>query len=232
MYTTGPYNKLNESEQWIRLTDGCPNKCPYCYAPEKLEWYEFPKLERNFVKIMDMNLLASPHAKKIIQELGNKLVGGKKVYYELICGIDYRYLTDEIAKLLKENRFINIRFAWDRSMNDQKIMKQTIKKLLRAGYKSDTLSCFMLCDWKISKIECERKLDLLKVWRVKVNDCWYDNATAPNYQLNNWSLEESKDFRRKCRRHNIMVRYGVDLTWKQETKLSSDTKEKQTFLNE
>ena len=29
-YSKGEYNKIVGDEQWIRLTEGCPNKCSYC----------------------------------------------------------------------------------------------------------------------------------------------------------------------------------------------------------
>ena len=68
---------------------------------------------RNEVLIYDMNLLCKPEALSIIKELGQKGVNKKVVYYELVCGIDFRFLTLEIARALKASRFRNIRLAWD-----------------------------------------------------------------------------------------------------------------------
>jgi hypothetical protein len=96
-YSYGPYNKNNETEQWIRITEGCPHHHEYCYEPKEIKVFGIPEIVRNTVKIMDMNLLCKPEALGIIKELGEKRVSGKVVYYELICGVDFRFLTQEIA---------------------------------------------------------------------------------------------------------------------------------------
>lgn len=112
-YSYGPYNKFNDIEQWIRITEGCPHNCPYCYEPQIIKTFVIPKIIRTKVKIMDMNLLCKKEALQIIRTLGEKKVDGKVVYYELICGLDYRFLTPQIADALKKYRFKRIRIAWD-----------------------------------------------------------------------------------------------------------------------
>jgi hypothetical protein len=49
-----------------------------------------------------MNLLCHKEALDIIKFLGDQKVNNKVVYYELLCGIDYRFLTQEIANALKK----------------------------------------------------------------------------------------------------------------------------------
>lgn len=51
-YNREQYNVLNKTEQWIRLGDGCPNNCEYCYCPINIIQYEIPEIVRNDVKIM------------------------------------------------------------------------------------------------------------------------------------------------------------------------------------
>jgi len=213
-YSRGTYNKSNEIEQWIRISEGCPNNCEFCRETKecgtKPIYFEIPKMVRNQVKIMDMNLIYKPLAYDIINALGQLRVNNKVVYYELICGVDWRFMTQEKANALKQNRFINIRFAWDHTLQHQMKIKDCVSMLLKAGYKSKELSCFIICDWKISYDDCLRKLDLLKIWNIKVNDCWYDNVVSPNFQCNYWTLEQCKDFRKKCRKHNQMILFGID----------------------
>jgi hypothetical protein len=72
------------------------------------------------------------------------------------------------------------------------------------------LSCFIICDWQIPYEDCLKKLDLLKIWGVKVNDCWFDNVVSPNFQCKYWTLEQCKEFRKKCRKHNQMILFGID----------------------
>ncbi len=213
-YARGPYNKFDEEEQWIRISEGCPNYCEFCRETKECGkepiYFPIPEIVRNKVKIMDMNLIYKQRALEIINELGSKTVDGKVVYYELICGIDWRYMTQEIADALKQNRFVNVRFAWDHALQQQMKMKDCIDVLLKAGYNSKGLSCFIICDWKVSYEDCLRKLDLLKIWKVKVNDCWFNNTTSPKFQYNYWTPEQCKDFRKKCRKHNQLVLFGID----------------------
>ena len=222
-YARGQYNKFNESEQWIRISEGCPNGCEYCRETKECGkepiYLPIPEIIRNKVKIMDMNLIYKPKALKIIKELGQKKVGGKVVEYELICGIDWRYLTQEISDSLKQNRFKNIRLAWDYGFYLQMKIKDAIEKLKKAEYKAKEISVFIVCNWKISYEECLRKLDLLKVWNVKVNDCWFDNQLSPNIKPIYWTKEQIKDFRRKCRKHNQLVIFGIDPEYINQQKL-------------
>lgn len=209
-YSYGPYNKFNSREQWVRLTEGCPHNCPFCYEPTEIKVFEIPEIVRNKVKIMDMNLLCKKEALTIIKTLGRKKVKGKVVHYELICGIDHRFLTQEIADALKTARFRRMRLAWDWGYEDQFLIKSAVGKLLKAGYKSNDLMVFMICNWRIPYRENLLKLDLCKVWRVKVCDCYFDGQTSPNIVPVFWSSSEIKRFRKKVRKHNQLVNFGVD----------------------
>jgi hypothetical protein len=213
-YSKGSYNKIGDEEQWIRISEGCPNDCEFCRETfengVKPIYYNIPNIERNSVKIMDMNLLYKPKCIEILNELGNKKVSNRVVYYELICGIDYRFMTQEKANALKNNRFKNIRLAWDHQITEQKKIKQCINYLLKAGYKSKEIMIFMVCNWKISYDDNLFKLDLCKIWNVKVADCYFDNQLSPNIKPIHWSIENIKNFRKKCRTHNQMVLFGID----------------------
>lgn len=213
-YSYGAYNKSNDKEQWIRITEGCPHNCPWCYEPQKFKCFGIPEIVRNKVKIMDMNLLAKPKAIWIIKELGEKRVDNKVVYYEMICGIDYRFLTPDMANVLKEARFKKIRIAWDWGIDHQFRIKKGIEKLLKAGYKPKEIMIFMICNWKIPFEHNCRKLDLCKVWNVQVADCWYDNQMSPGIIPIHWSAQDIKTFRKRCRKHNQLVNFGVDPEFK------------------
>ena len=209
-YSLGVYDKSNEKEQWVRITEGCPHNCPYCYEPQESKVFGVPEIIRNDVKIMDMNLLYKKEALGIIKELGLKKVNGKVVYYELVCGVDYRFLTQEIANALKQARFNKIRLAWDWFYKDQLMIKDGIDYLLKAGYKPNRIMVFMICNWKIPFEECCKKLDLCKIWGVQVSDCYFDNQTSPNIIPIHWQAEQIKTFRKKCRTHNQLVNFRID----------------------
>lgn len=217
-YAKGPYNVLDENEQWIRLSEGCPHGCPFCrekYENPELIVYEIPEIVRNKVKILDMNLLCHEESLKIIEELGRRKVGGKVVYYELICGIDYRFLTTELAVALKQARFKDIRVAWDGPFELQKEIKNKTQLLLNAGYARKDIMVFMICNWKIPYEENLRKMDLCKIWNFKIHDGYFDNQLPPNVKPLYWTEEQIKDFRIKTRKHNHLVNFGIDPELKQ-----------------
>ena len=210
IYHSEPYNKFDENEQWIRITDGCPNGCEYCYAPKELMVYPIPEIIRNSVKIMDMNLLVQEGALNIIKDLGSRKVKEKNVYYELVCGIDYRRLTFEIARALKTCHFIKMRFAWDYGFIKQHEIKAAINCLIKAGYRPKDIMVFILYNWKIPFSENIKKLDLLKVWGVMVADCCFDNQLSPNFKPIHWTMPELITFRQICRKHNQLINFGID----------------------
>ena len=209
-YSLGAYNDSNKEEQWIRLTEGCPNNCPYCAEPQEIKVFNIPKIIRNNVKILDMNLLCKKESLKIIKELGKQRVNGKVIYYELSCGIDYRFLTPELAKALKENRFIKVRLAWDWYIYYQKQIRKAIKILSDVGYRPEELTLFMICNWLVPYKHNLFKLDLCKVWSVKVADCYFDNQLSPHIKPIHWKPEEIKDFRKKVRKHNQLINFKID----------------------
>lgn len=207
-------NRTKGDKQSIKLSEGCPHLCPFCYEGNKLVVFPIPSIRKNFVEIWDMNFLWQPNILNRIKELGKITVDDKVVYYDAVCGFDYRLMTQEIADTLKTSRFTNIRIAWDWFMKDQHKIRDTIDMFEKAGYvnryhrKPDT-TCFMLANWKIPYDECIRKLDLLKVWNVKVCGCCFDGGyriAIPEY----WTDKEINDFREKCRKHNQIVGFGID----------------------
>jgi len=209
-YSYGSYNKFNSKEQWIRITEGCVHNCPFCYEPTELKVFAIPEIVRTFVKIMDMNLLCKNEALRLIKELGEKRVNGKVVFYQLICGIDHRFLTKEIAIALKESRFKRIRLAWDWHYEDQFQILDAIKKLEKVGYYRKDLMVFMICNWRITYEENLKKLDLCKVWNVKVCDCYFDGQISPNIIPMFWTAQQIRDFRKRVRKHNQLVNFGID----------------------
>ncbi len=209
-YSTGPYNKRNETEQWIRISQGCPNKCAFCYEPVEEIVFPVPTIERNLVKIMDMNLLSKPTVMDILTKLAESRVNGRVIYYELVCGVDYRFLTPIIAKMLKVSRFKRMRLAWDFAYKEQFKIKKVIDMLLTAGYRNKDLMIFMICNWQISYEECIEKMYLCAIWRVKIADCYFDGQVSPKIEPIGWTQQQIKDFRRKVRKHNQLVNFGID----------------------
>lgn len=202
--------------QRIELHRGCPwaDIHEYCYAPHTSKVnidFPIPKIERNNVEILDMNPLArkGKDILEVINQLGEIRVDGKVVHYEFICGVDFRLFTQEIADAMKLCRFVRPRLAWDGPLSEQHKIKDAIQIFLKAGYKREDLMLFMIVNWRVPFRECLRKLDIMKVWGVKVCDCCYDGGyevAVPEH----WTLEEMDAIRRISRKHNQLVLFGID----------------------
>jgi len=210
-YSTGPYNKMNDKEQWIRISQGCPNQCPFCYEPPERKRFPIPTIERNIIKIMDMNLLAQQSdVVEILRWFGEQRGNKKVVHYELVCGIDHRFLTPLLAEALKKSRFQKIRLAWDFGYANQFKIRKALKMLMVAGYRPREMTVFMICNWRITYEECLKKLYLCAIWSVKVADCYFDGQVSPNIEPIGWTAEQIKDFRKRVRKHNQLVNFGID----------------------
>lgn len=211
-YSYGPYNKYNDTEQWVRITEGCPHNCPFCYEPQEIKVFDIPKIVRNIVKIMDMNFLVPKKKPLEILKFLPIRVNGKIVEYEFICGIDYRFLTSEIAKEMKKHHFKRLRIAWDWFLKDQYKIRDALKIFYDVGYKPKDIIVFMICNWHIFYEENCKKLDLCKVWNVKVADCYYDNQTRifEKFLPIGWTTEQAHNFRREVRKHNQLVNFKID----------------------
>jgi len=212
-YSKGPQNIITDDYQVIRLSEGCPHKCPWCFEWREIgdDWHIFsiPEIVRRDVRITDMNLLAKSKALGLIKRFKDIRLDKRVIYPWLVCGIDYRFLSLEIAQALKDSRFVNMHIAWDWRYSDQKKIKKAVDMLKKVGYRD--ISIFMICNHPaVSYRENCKKLDLCKYWGVKVNDCWYDNQTSPNILPVAWSIDQIKSFRKAVRKHNQIVGFGID----------------------
>lgn len=210
-YGKPQYNKVIGKIQRIETHRGChwAKLHDYCYEPQEMTDFPIPEITQNQVQILDMNFLCRKNVLRTIRDLRLIRVKKKVVYYEAVCGFDYRLLNQDIAKELKLSRFIKPRLAWDGCFSEQMKIKDAIGMFLKVGYKAKEIMLFMIVNWKIPKTECERKLNLMKVWNVKVCDCCYDGGykhCTPEF----WTGKELTEFRAKCRKHNQLVNFGID----------------------
>jgi hypothetical protein len=208
-YNKPQYSAVVGNVQRIELHRGCPWHHEYCYEPQINEDFPIPEIVRNTVEILDMNFLVRKDALEVLKQLGEIRVNTKVVEYEFICGLDFRFLTQDIANQLKASRVTRPRLAWDEPFSEQKKIKKAVEMLVKAGYKRNELMLFMIVNWIIPYSECLRKLDLMKVWGVKVCDCCYDggySVAVPVY----WTQAEISSIRRISRKHNQLVLFGIN----------------------
>lgn len=107
------------------LTRGCPNSCGFCIVAGKegrcsrkvadlSEWHKNQKT----IKLLDPNILACNDREKLIEQL---ISSGAKIDYTQ--GLDARFITDDIAKLICKTNVIMVHFAFDLMENEQSICK-------------------------------------------------------------------------------------------------------------
>ena len=208
-YHSEPYNKYDNKQQWIRISDGCPSNCPFCYCPTELKQYPIPKIIRNEVHILDFNLLAQPKRLDILKELSKLRVNNKKVNLYAKGGFDKHYCDKETVKAIKKGNFKEIILAWNWDYKQEFLsLFDSINLFLKNGYKRSHIAVYIICNWKIPYEECIKKLDVLKIWNVKCFDCYYDNQTLPNVFPVYWTYKELKSFRMKCRTHNQLILFN------------------------
>ena len=215
-YQRGFYNKVNDKEQWIRLSDGCYRNCWNCYCPTDKLSYDLPTITRNKVRFLDMNFLyAHSDVLGILTKLPTIKVDKKVVKYTFLCGLDFTLLNLHILKLCKKariGRFNNkgnwlngLNIAWDRGYDEKDKLIEVVGLMEQAGYSRKNITCFMVCNGKVSYTECLFKLKVLKDLRVQIQDCWYDNQKRGSIKPVYWTENECKLFGKLCRAHNIAV---------------------------
>lgn len=240
------YDLVDVDYQIVHTSRGCVRRCKFC-GTWKIE-PEFTckksikdEICANRIIFYDNNLLANPNIKDIFSELMCAKYNGRVVYSESQCGIDGRLLTPELAKLLKEARFLNPRIAWDHGYSQRKMIRGQIDMLVEAGYPAKDIYVFMIYNYEQDYYELLRKLRQCNKWGVQIADCRYrplnqtfDNynprkrQTSENYYIHpRWTDKRIKLFRKNVRRQNIMIRHGFDYYSAKLERLGAEKREEE-----
>ena len=238
------YDLVDVDYQIVHTSRGCLRKCKFCgtwkIEPEFISKKSIKdEICSNHVIFYDNNLLANPHIKEILEELKNAKHNGRVVYSESQCGIDGRLLTPEVAKLLKQARFLNPRIAWDHGYGQKKMIKRQIDMLVEAGYPRKEIYVFMIYNFEQDYYEMLKKLKQCKKWGVQIADCRYrpltqtfehynprQKQTNEDYYIHpRWTDRQIKSLRRKVREQNIMVRHGFTFYSRKLERLGAKRKE-------
>jgi len=218
---------------------GCIRKCSFCgvwkiepeiqYKNSRQLVNEIKAVGRNRVIFFDNNFLANRHIRDILVELRDLTVNAKPVAFECQSGLDGRLLErdPELATLLKNAHFRNVRIAWDNSLSDHASIANELDCLIAAGYRPSDISVFMIYNYDTPYETMLKKLEYCHRWGVQISDCRYrplnstfdgydgnlyrNGQTAADYYIHStagWTDARIRDFRKQVRRHNIWVRYG------------------------
>lgn len=119
------YPELTKKKFFGFLTRGCPNNCGFCLVTQHegicshkvadlSEWWQGQKE----IILLDANILACKDRKELLQQL---IDSGAKV--DFTQGLDARFITTEIAEMLKQIKTKMWHFAFDFMKNEKQIIK-------------------------------------------------------------------------------------------------------------
>ena len=119
------YPELTKDTAYGFLTRGCCNDCKFCIVSKKegrcsvkvADLSEFWHGQKN-IKLLDPNLLACKDRINLLKQLRDS-----NAYIDFTQGLDARFITEEIAYLLKEIRKDTVHFAFDFMKNEKQIIK-------------------------------------------------------------------------------------------------------------
>lgn len=128
------------------LTRGCIRKCPWCIVPKKeglirsyRTWREVKRPDSRDIVFMDNNVLACEWGREQIEDMA-----GQDVRVDFNQGLDARLITDDVAKMLAQLKWIRfIRMSADTdAMLD--VVLTAIRRLGKYGVKPYRVFVYVL----------------------------------------------------------------------------------------
>ena len=127
------YPELTKDTAYGFLTRGCPNNCGFCIVSQKegltsrkvADLSEFWR-DQKHIKLLDPNTLACRDRKDLLRQLIES-----RARVDFTQGLDARFVTEEIADLLKQIKIDRVHFAFDLMKNEKAIVKglKTFKRV-------------------------------------------------------------------------------------------------------
>ena len=150
---------------------GCRFRCGFCVVPKKegkaRNNHSIEKIwtqrTSDFIWLLDNDFFGNPEWKERIEEIQHL-----NLRVSFLQGLNIRIITEEQAHALKSVRFKNkagthsiCSFAWDR-MRDEKLIRNGIDRLKKAGIKPWQMQFFVLIGYDTTEEEDLHRVLLLK----------------------------------------------------------------------
>ena len=129
------YPDLTKDKAYGFLTRGCMNDCGFCIVTKKegicvvkaADLSEFWKGQKEIV-LLDANILGCRQRKELLQQLIDS-----KAKVDFTQGLDARFITPDIAEMLKRIKTKTYHFAFDFMKNEKRILKglKTFKDIVK-----------------------------------------------------------------------------------------------------
>ena len=119
------YPELTKNTAYGFLTRGCPNNCAFCIVSKKegrvsrkvADLSEFWRGQK-YIKLLDANLLACKDKEVLLQQL---IKSGAQV--DFTQGLDARFITADVAEMLKKIKTERVHFAFDFMKHEKAIVE-------------------------------------------------------------------------------------------------------------
>lgn len=119
------YPELTKGKAYGFLTRGCCNNCDFCIVSKKegmcskkvADLSEFWRGQKEIV-LLDANILACKDRIELLEQLA-----GSKAKVDFTQGLDARFITEEVARVLKRIRIKTVHFAFDFMKNEKAILR-------------------------------------------------------------------------------------------------------------
>lgn len=196
------YPELTKDTAFGFLTRGCPNNCGFCIVSKKegLQSRKVADLSefwngQKYIKLLDANLLACKSRVELIRQL---IDSGAKV--DFTQGLDARFITDDIAGLLKQVKTKRVHFAWDFMKNSDAILKglKIYKRI--TGVNDLKASVYILTNFDTTFAQDIYRVRKIQLLGLRPDVRIYRKSTAPRFlrDLQRWcnspQLYRSCDF--------------------------------------
>lgn len=175
------YPDLTKDTAFGFLTRGCPNNCAFCIVTKKegrisrkvANLSEFWR-GQGHIKLLDANILACKERPILLQQLSDS---GARV--DFTQGLDARFITREIALMLKNVKTERVHFAFDFMKNEKQIIKglETYQEVVSP--KEGTAIVYMLTNFDTSLEQDLYRVKVISELGYRPDVRIYRKPTAP-----------------------------------------------------
>lgn len=166
------------------LTRGCCNNCSFCIISKKegicsrkvADLSEFWKGQKK-IKLLDPNILACKDRKELLQQLIDS-----KAKVDFTQGLDARFITVEVAEMLKQINVEMFHFAFDFMKNEKAIvkgLKTFVDVLDYDDNKSRSCYVYLLTNYNTTFEEDFYRIKLIQECGLSPDVRIYRKETAP-----------------------------------------------------
>lgn len=177
------YPELTKDTAYGFLSRGCCNDCSFCIVSKKegrcsvkvADLSEFWNGQK-FIKLLDPNILACKDRIELLKQLRDS-----KAKVDFTQGLDARFITEEVAYLLKDIKKETVHFAFDFMKNEKAIIKglKTYADICGLPSKCSDKAVYMLTNYDTTHEEDMYRIKMIESCGFVPDVRVYRKNTAP-----------------------------------------------------